>query len=297
MNNQSTNYNKFRETVLSKVFFHRMRGKSLGYPPNSILGLEWCLEFGCRNIEYDILYCERDGRGDVVVIEPNLVKERGLDPNKLKWEDIKDINTGNEKSGLRRAQSNQVCSAVSIKIVLSALSLQNISQQIHIKNNFAGPIVELVEILSSELESLQNFHLTHFDLRVLEKIKSLNPNLPLGWIVKPQQESGGEGLQDLTALVSSGSEFLKPYTDDEIDDIVDKAKEIGIDLIILCGPRIFDKGSIDLVRSNGFQVGAWGTGENIKIAKRLIEFDIDRFTLDNPEELLNDLGLSPRSNS
>ena len=57
-----------------------------------------------------------------------------------------------------------------------------------------------------------------------------------------------------------------------------------IDIIILCGPRIKEKTVIKTVKSQGFEVGAWGVGTNLDLAKQLIQFNIDRFTIDNPEQ-------------
>ena len=39
------------------------------------------------------------------------------------------------------------------------------------------------------------------------------------------------------------------------------------------------------VQNAGYEVGAWGVGTNLDLAKRLIDYKINRFTLDNPEQL------------
>lgn len=56
-------------------------------------------------------------------------------------------------------------------------------------------------------------------------------------------------------------------------------------MIILCGPKIQNEDMIVKVKESGFKVGAWGVGSNIDLAKKLIKFNLDRFTLDNPEQL------------
>ena len=58
-----------------------------------------------------------------------------------------------------------------------------------------------------------------------------------------------------------------------------------IDMLLLCAPRIQSKNLIDKVRATGMKIGAWGVGENISLAQKLIALGLDRFTIDNPEQL------------
>ncbi|MEK9196642.1 MAG: hypothetical protein AAB914_04700, partial [Patescibacteria group bacterium] len=58
-----------------------------------------------------------------------------------------------------------------------------------------------------------------------------------------------------------------------------------IDIVLLCGPRIKNSQLVDTVKESGFQIGAWGVAMNLTLAERLIELNLDRFTIDNPEQL------------
>lgn len=254
------------------VVFHRCGGKSLGYPPNTLITAKWALAFGAKAIEYDIVLC-KDGSGyRIVAIEPKLIKQAGLDINNLNWAEVQKINTGNEKYG-----SN---SPVGLNVMLKEIDSTKVAHQIHIK----GSNPKTLEVLLPKLKNVTNYILTTFDISVIRNIKVLYKTIPVGWIVKPKQEKGSEELEDLTAAVTSAGD-LSPYQDQELQEIITEASANNVQIIILCGPRIQNKGVIDQVRSAGFEVGAWGVGTNLDLARRLIDFRIDRFTLDNPEQL------------
>ena len=79
------------------------------------------------------------------------------------------------------------------------------------------------------------------------------------------------------------------YNEEEIRTIILRAKQHKIDTIILCGPRVREKKIVTRIQSEGIKVGAWGVGSNVGIGKTLIASGIDRFTIDNPEELFQNL--------
>ena len=89
----------------------------------------------------------------------------------------------------------------------------------------------------------------------------------------------------MTAKLVAEADSLEGYTDDEIAEILDIAKEDDVDIVLLCGPRIKDKALVRRVKDSGFEIGAWGVATNLMLARRLIELGLNRFTLDNPEEL------------
>ena len=255
------------------VVFHRCGGKSLGYPPNTILTAKWANKNGARSIEYDIVACKDDNQYKIAVIEPKLIKQANLDINNLQWSDVSRINTGNEKYG--------DCKAPLLEEMLSVIDNTKTSHQIHIKGNNPDIIKELLP----KLKSLTDYLVTSFDILFLKELKSFNQKIPVGWIVKPKQEKGNEGLEDLTATVSADANNMDSYSDSELEEILKEAKNNLIDVIILCGPKIKNKKIVDTVKEAGFQIGAWGVGTNIGLAKTLITYNLDRFTLDNPEEL------------
>jgi hypothetical protein len=41
------------------------------------------------------------------------------------------------------------------------------------------------------------------------------------------------------------------------------------------------------IRAARLGIGAWGVGSDLELARRLIDMRIDRFTIDNPEQLVN----------
>ncbi|QQO10031.1 glycerophosphodiester phosphodiesterase [Breznakiella homolactica] len=254
---------------MSIPVYHRGGGRSLGYPPNSLLTIQWAVGYGAQAIEYDVAYCE-DRR--IVLIEPRLLKEHNLDIDNLSWPELEKINTGNEKYG--------PCRAASFKEIQEIIP-GHIFQQIHIKGNNK----ETVHTLPEKLSALKNYILTSFDLEMIREIKEHNSGIPVGWIVKPEQEDGSEGTADLTALVSANPDALPNYSEDEIDGILEKAASRNVTAILLCGPRIKAKEIIEKVKATGFICGAWGTGQNLGTAKRLMSYGIDTFTIDNPEEL------------
>ncbi|MBU1084772.1 hypothetical protein KKB06_00255 [Patescibacteria group bacterium] len=257
---------------MSLLVFHRGGGKSLGYPPNCFLTIKWAIEYEAKAVEYDVVYCQDNNEDKIIVIEPKLLKENGLDINNLSWQEVKKLNVGNEKFGQ--------CSVATFEEI-QALIPDTVFQQIHLK----GENSKTIPTLFSKLENIQNYTLTSFDLEIIRKIKETNSNTSVGWIVKPQQERGSEGTVDLTALVSANPDLFPDYSEEEIKNILTKSKNLNINIVILCGPRIRDKQIIDQVKSAGFQSGAWGVAQNLEVAKKIISFDIDRFTIDNPEKL------------
>lgn len=257
---------------MSLLVFHRGGGKSLGYPPNCSLTIKWAIEYGAKAIEYDIVYCQDNNEDKIIIIEPKLLKENGLDINNLSWQDVEKLNAGNDKFGH--------CPIATFEEIQS-LTPDTVFQQIHLK----GENPKTIPTLVPKLKNVKNFTLSSFDLEIIKKIKETNKDISVGWIVKPQQESGSEGTTDLTALVSSDPDSLPDYSEEEVNDILTKAKSHKANIVILCGPRIRDKQIIDKVKSAGFQSGAWGVAQNLEVAKRLISFNIDRFTIDNPEKL------------
>ncbi|PJC81196.1 hypothetical protein CO007_05935 [Candidatus Roizmanbacteria bacterium CG_4_8_14_3_um_filter_36_10] len=254
------------------VVFHRCGGKSLNYPPNALITIEWAIKFGAKAIEYDVVYCKDDTRDKIIVAEPKLIKSVNLDINNLQWNDIRKLNAGNEKFGYQNVPE--------LEEVLTLVSTTNIQQQIHIKGNRP----KTLEILLNKLRNTNNFSITSFDIGLLKRIKDISNTAKVGWLVKPKQEKDSEGGEDLTAFVTANAKAFLNYSEKETKDIINIAKKNMIDIIILCGPRIKEKTVIKTVKSQGFEVGAWGVGTNLDLAKQLIQFNIDRFTIDNPEQ-------------
>jgi len=254
------------------VVFHRCGGKALGYPPNALVTAKWARDFGAKAIEYDIVFCSFDDGGKVVVIEPKLLKQAGLDIDNLDWKDVEKINTGNDKFG--------TSSPATLEAMLQKIDTNTVAHQIHIK----GKNPKTLGVLLPALRNVKNYVLTTFDISVIRDIKRRDKNVPVGWIVKPKQEKGSEGSEDLTAAVTS-ARCLSPYLAEELDEITKEARKHDVQIIILCGPQVQEKRIVEEVSSAGFEVGAWGVGTNLDLARKLIEFQIDRFTLDNPEQL------------
>jgi len=254
------------------IVFHRCGGKSLGYPPNTLLTIKWALSYGAKAIEYDIVFCEDNNKDKIIVVEPKVLKKANLDINNLKWQNVLKLNAGNDKFGYQKVPE--------LEEVLG--SAPDIHHQIHIKGNHP----QTVSTLLQKLEEKSNFVITSFDIQILKQIKKINNIVRVGWLVKPKQERRNEGLTDLTALVTANPEALPTYSLDELNKILNQAKVNLIDIVILCAPRIKEKIIVDTVKKNQIECGAWGAGTNIVIAKRLIDYNIDRFTIDNPEELI-----------
>ena len=253
------------------VVFHRCSGKSLGFPPNTILTAKWAEDHGARAIEYNIVQC-LDGK-KIIVVEPKLLKQAKLDLNNLDWKDVEKLNVGNEKYGY--------CRVPLLEEMLSVVDNSKVEHQIHIKGNHPATVSNLL----SKITGVADCIITTFDIDVIKKIREINNSIPVGWIIKPKQESGGEGSDDLTAAVTVGTAVMENYSAEELDEILNISKRYAVTVIILCGPRIKDKSVVTKVRQAGFQVGAWGVGTNLEIAKKLIDYGVDRFTLDNPEQL------------
>jgi glycerophosphoryl diester phosphodiesterase len=89
----------------------------------------------------------------------------------------------------------------------------------------------------------------------------------------------------LTAKVISQTAALQEYSDNEVADIILRARENAVDVVLLCGPRIRRRSLVRRVKEAGFQIGAWGVAADLTLARRLMELQLDRFTLDNPELL------------
>lgn len=259
-------------TTNTLIVFYRCGGKSLSYPPNTLLTIKWALSYGAKAIEYDIVFCKDNNKDKIIVVEPKVLKEASLDINNLQWQDIVRLNAGNDKFGYQKVPE--------LEEVLD--TAPDIHHQIHIKDNHP----QTVSTLLQKLEEKSNFLITSFDIQILKQIKQVNNTVRVGLLVKPKQERGNEGLTDLTALITANSEALPTYSLDELNEILNQAKVNSIDILLLCAPRIKEKIIVDTVKKNQIECGAWGVGTNLVIAKRLIDYNIDRFTIDNPEELV-----------
>ncbi|HRH24093.1 MAG TPA: glycerophosphodiester phosphodiesterase family protein [Candidatus Paceibacterota bacterium] len=255
------------------VVYHRCGGKSLNYPPNTILTAQWAQAHGARAIEYDVVLAQDGDEPKMVVMEPKVIKEAGLDINNLRWEDVRNLDAGNATFGFQKIPT--------LEEMLTAIDASKTGHQIQLK----GQHPDSVKVLLSKVTNLNSFVITAFDISVIQEIKSFDKTIPVGWLVKPQQEGGDEAGVDLTAKLVADIGSIRPYSEEEIESIVKTAKENTIEVILLCGPRINSREMVQKFRSGGSQVGAWGVATNLALAKQLIEFGLDRFTLDNPEEL------------
>ncbi len=255
------------------VVYHRCGGKTLGYPPNTIITAEWARDFGAKAIEYDVAIAKDGDSFKVFVIEPRLLNEAGLDINNLEWSDVQQLNAGNERFGHQPAPL--------LQDMIDAIDSEQVAHQIQIKGQHPASVKEVLAVA----KSAQNYIITAFDRNVIREIKSLDENVRVGWLVKPDQGGGDEGGVDLTAKLVTEADSLEGYTDEEIAEILDIAKEDDVDIVLLCGPRIKDKALVRRVKDLGFEIGAWGVATSTALAKQLIELKLDRFTLDNPEQL------------
>lgn len=255
------------------VVYHRCGGKTLGYPPNTLVTAKWAENHGARAIEYDVAVAKDGDSFQVFAIEPKLLNDAGLDINNLAWEDVQKINTGNEKFGEQPVST--------LEEMFEAIDSEKVAHQIQIKGQHPATIREVL----ARIKNIKNYVITAFDRNVVKEIKSFDVDTPVGWLVKPAQESGDEAGVDLTAKLVAEADTLQPYSDDEINEILAAAEEDKVDVVLLCGPRIKEKSLVEKVKKAGFQIGAWGVATNTSLAKQLIDLGLDRFTLDNPEEL------------
>lgn len=257
----------------SLIVYHRCGGKSLGYPPNTLFTAKWAMEHGARAIEYDVAIAKDGNQFRVFAIEPKLLNEAGLDINNLAWEDVQKINTGNDEFGPQPVSL--------LEEMLTAIPSEKVAHQIQIKGQHPATVKEVL----ARVKDVKSFIITAFDINVIQEIKALDSSVRVGWLVKPAQEAGDEAGVDLTAKLVAEADSLEQYSDEEISNILDQAQENQIDVILLCGPRIKNKGLVDRVHEAGFEIGAWGVATNLELARQLIGLEIDRFTLDNPEQL------------
>ena len=84
------------------VVYHRCGGKSLGYPPNTLLTAQWAAAHGAQAIEYDVALAQDGENPKIVVIEPQVLKAAGLDIDNLHWEDVKNVDAGNKMFGFQK---------------------------------------------------------------------------------------------------------------------------------------------------------------------------------------------------
>jgi glycerophosphoryl diester phosphodiesterase len=258
------------------IVYHRGGGKSLGYPPNCIFTIAWALSQKARGIEFDVAVTKYKKTYKMIIIEPKLLLKNNLDINNLFWNDILKLDTGNNKFGS--------CKVATLKDVLSIVNLSQTKLQIHIKGKNSKTVSTLISELKYIPNIMPNILLTSFDLNILIEIKKTEPKFKVGWIVKPDAKNGNEDSVDLTKEVTSGRYSLPKYTNKELIAIKNKTKKYKIDVIIFCAPKIGKKEVVDKFKEKGLEIGAWGIGSNLLLARKLIKFGIDRFTLDNPEE-------------
>ena len=231
------------------------------------------MQNGAQAIEYDVAIAKDGNKFKVFVIEPKLLNEAGLDINNLVWEDVQKINAGNEKFGTQKVPL--------LEEILIAIDSTKVAHQIQIKGQNPATVREVLE----RVKDVKNYIITAFDNKVIREIKELDNSICVGWLVKPAQEDGDEAGVDLTAKLVSEADALEEYSYSEISEILSQAKRNHIDVLLLCGPRIKQKLLVDRVKENGFQIGAWGVATNVGLANHLIDIGLDRFTLDNPEQL------------
>lgn len=255
------------------VVYHRCGGKTLGYPPNTIITAQWAMDHRAKAIEYDVAIAKDGDSFKVFVIEPKLLNEAGLDINNLVWSDVQKLDAGNEKFGHQPVPL--------LNEMIQAIDSEKVAHQIQIKGQHPASVKEVLAVA----KNAKNYIITAFDRNVIREIKSVDEEVRVGWLVKPAQEGGDEGGVDLTAKLVAEADSLEGYADDEIEAILDTAREDSVDIVLLCGPRIKDSALVQKVRSAGFEIGAWGVATNIPLAKHLIGLGLDRFTLDNPEQL------------
>lgn len=264
-------YNSHMQETI--VVYHRCGGKSLKYPPNTILTAKWASEHGAKAIEYDVALAQDGNDPKIVVMEPKVIKEAGFDINNLQWNDVKDLNAGNDTFGFQKIPL--------LEEMLGCVDNARTGHQIQLK----GQHPDSVKVLLNKVQGLTNYIITAFDISVIQEIKNVDKNVPVGWLVKPQQEEGDEAGVDLTAKLVADMDTIQEYSEVEISEILQTSRDNSIDVILLCGPRIKSIGIVQKMKNEGFSVGAWGVATNLQLAKQLMEFRIDRFTLDNPEQL------------
>jgi glycerophosphoryl diester phosphodiesterase len=255
------------------VVYHRCGGKTLGYPPNTILTAEWARDYGAKAIEYDVAIAKDGDNFKVFVIEPKLLSDAGLNINQLEWSDVQKLNAGNEQFGRQPVPL--------LEDMLDAIKSEQVAHQIQIKGQHPATVKKVLAVA----KNAQDYIITAFDRNVIREIKSLDKDVKVGWLVKPDQGGGDEGGVDLTAKLVAEADSLEGYAEDEITAILDIAKEDSVNTILLCGPRIKDRALVERVKDQGFEIGAWGVASDIKLAKQLIGLELNRFTLDNPEQL------------
>jgi glycerophosphoryl diester phosphodiesterase len=253
---------------LTLIVYHRGGGKSLGLPPNCLRTIQWALERRARAIEYDTCVCRDGDRHRMVVIEPALLAATSLDIDGLDWADLQGINAGNARYGR--------CPVATLAEVLRTVA-GRAHQQIHLKGSHPLTVPTLVEEVGEDADCL----ITSFSLAVLEQVKALRPGLRVGWLVRPDTEIGSEGSRDLTAQVSRSR--LPLYNGSEIAELLIRARIKGVDCLLLCAPRF--AGTLYDFCPEGLEIGCWGVGSDLDLAMRLIAAGVDRFTIDNPEEL------------
>ena len=165
--------------------------------------------------------------------------------------------------------------------MLGAVDSKKTGHQIQIK----GRHPDSAQVLAAKVANIQNCLITAFDIQFIRELKAIDSSIPVGWLVKPNQERGDEGGVDLTANLLEEASSVAAYTSTEVEEIISAAKEAKVDTLLLCAPRIGSIGVVENVRRAGFGVGAWGVATNLDLARKLIGFGIDRFTIDNPEQM------------
>ncbi|MFH0770407.1 MAG: glycerophosphodiester phosphodiesterase [Candidatus Peregrinibacteria bacterium] len=256
----------------SLVVYHRGGGKSLGYPPNCIETIRWASHQGAPAIEFDVALASDERGGEFLcVVEPKLLILAHLDINHLRWGDLISINMGNEKVGR--------VPPVKLKQVLDDIA-PSVGLQVHLKSDGK----RTAEAAVQELSGRENVLITSFDLRMLHSVKIHNQALKVGWLVAPDGIPQSEGVHDLTKKVTSNT-TIAPYALGELSAIDEQLRTNQVDVAILCGPRIQKREMVSFLKERGYSVGAWGIGTNIALARQLIDFGIDRFTIDNPEQM------------
>lgn len=241
-------------------------------PPNTLFTAQWAKQHEALALEYDVAIAKTDTGFEVFLIEPALLTQAGLDINNLNWQDVKALNTGNEESG-------------ELHPALLADALEQIGPELAHQVQIKGQHPESVKEVLKRVEGFENFIITAFDMNVIKEIKSLSPTTRVGWLVKPAQEAGDEAGVDLTAKLVAEADTLEQYSDEEIADIIAECTQNNIDIALICGPRIQSQAIVNAFHDAGLEVGAWGVAMNLELARRLMGYGLDRFTLDNPEQL------------
>ncbi|MEK9196315.1 MAG: glycerophosphodiester phosphodiesterase family protein, partial [Patescibacteria group bacterium] len=195
------------------IVYHRCGGKTLGYPPNTLLTAQWAMNSGSQAIEYDVAIAKDGDKFQVFAIEPKLITEAGLDIDNLVWSDVQKINAGNEKFGHQPVST--------LEEMLVGVNSDKVAHQIQIK----GQHPETVREVLNRTKDVKDCIITAFDIGVIKQIKESNKDTRVGWLVKPEQESGDEAGVDLTAKLVAEADNLQEYTDEEISNILSTARE------------------------------------------------------------------------